>query len=72
VQPGVSVTNICLSPEGGDTKNIFSCAPSGLKNQYAFFTPGFTGGHNCWDPSDLALKTMSKICFNSNLEAFLG
>lgn len=61
MQPGASVINISLSPEGGDTKKVFSGTPSGLKNQCAFFTPGFNGGHKCLDPSDLPLKLISKI-----------
>jgi hypothetical protein len=45
-----------LSPEGGETKNMISSAPLGLKIHCTLFTPGFTGGHPSFDPSDLTLN----------------
>jgi hypothetical protein len=71
VKPGVIGKYIFLSPEGGETKNIISSTPSGLKNHCASFTPGFTGGHNCRDPSDLAEDRIFSIPHKINMIKFL-
>ena len=53
------------SPEGGDTSHIFCIATCGaLKTILHPITPGFTGGHRCIDPSDLAFIRYTKTIFS--------
>jgi hypothetical protein len=45
---------VVQSPEGGET--IFCIAAFGALDTALSFTPGYTGGHHCFDPSGLELR----------------
>jgi hypothetical protein len=42
-------------------RNPTGQAPSGLANFYTIHTPGFTGGHHCFNPSGLAIQPQKKL-----------
>jgi hypothetical protein len=51
---GVRSIKLVKSPEGGET--IFCIAAFGALDTALSFTPGYTGGHHCFDPSGLELR----------------
>ncbi len=65
VKPGDGEQKVVQSPEGGDTKTCR--AAFGALGTALSLTPGCTGGHNCFDPSDLGII---KIRQSINLRSF--